>query len=121
MNVTQRDREDHREGQRDGDAPEDGELTGAVDAGRLEQLDRELEEELPEDEHRGCADGERQDHPEIGVTEAVVPDQQHVERDHQQLERDGLHEQHGREGDAAAAVVQDGQRVAGQQRRRTGC
>ena len=111
----QGDREDDREGQRDGDAPQDGELAGAVDAGRLEQLDGQLEEELAEDEHRGCADGERQDHPQVGVTEAVVPDQQHVQRDHQQLERDGLHEQHGGEGGAAAPVVQNRQRVAGQQ------
>ena len=53
MNVSRVDREDRRTGQRDGDPPQDRELTGAVDAGRLEQLDGQLQEELAEDEHRG--------------------------------------------------------------------
>ena len=74
----------------------------------------QLQEVLPEDEHRGRVDRERQDHPEVGVGQAVVADDQHVERDHQQLERHHLHQQHGREHRAAAAEVQHRQGVAGE-------
>ena len=94
---------------------QDHQLAGAVDAGGVEQLAGKLQEELTEDEHGGWADGERQDHPEIGVAQPVVADEQHVQRDHQQLERDRLHEQHAGERGAPAAVMEHGHGVAGEQ------
>ncbi len=94
--------------------PQGPQLAGAVDAGGVEQLGRQLQEVLPEDEHRGGVDRERQDHPEVVVAEPVVAGDEHVQRDHQQLERHHQHQEHGGEQHAAAAEVQHGQGVAGE-------
>ncbi len=100
--------------QRQRDRPQDAELGGAVDLGGREQVVGQAEEELPEDEDRGGVDQVGRDHAEVGVGEAVVAHDHHVERDDEQLERHDLHQQHGREQRAAAAEVQPGQRVAGE-------
>jgi len=90
-------------------------LPGAIEAGGAEQVLRKLEEELPEDEDRRRVDGERQDHPDVGVRQAVHPHDHDVNRDDQQLERHDLDEQHHREEGASAAEAQPGQRIAGEQ------
>ena len=65
--------------QRQRDRPQDAELAGAVEPGRGEQLLGQLQEELPEDEHRGGVDRERQDHPEVGVGQPVGAHDHHVD------------------------------------------
>ena len=63
---------------------EDPQLAGAVDAGRLEQLVRDGQHELPHQEHAERRGQERQDQPGVGVDQAEVADQheQRHERDH---------------------------------------
>ena len=107
--------EHRRPDERQRDRPQDAQLAGSVDAGRGEEVLGELQEELPEDEDRGGVDGEGRDHAEVGVGQPVAAHDHHVERDHQQLEGDDLHQQHRREQRSAASEVQAGQRVARQQ------
>src|SRR5665647_1729206 len=107
-------REQRGADQREPDRPEDSQLAGTVDAGRREEILRKREEELPEDEHRGGVDGERQDHAHVGVGEPIVAHDHHVERDDQELEGNDLHEQHEPKEAAPPAEVQTGEGVAGQ-------
>ena len=90
------------------------ELAGAVDPGRLEQLLGQLQEVLPEDDHRRRVDEERQDHPEVAVGQAEVAGDHDVQRDHQELERHHLHQQREGEDDPRPRQCRIGERVAGQ-------
>ncbi|MBG9885573.1 hypothetical protein ABE10_03010, partial [Bacillus toyonensis] len=101
--------------QGDGDGDQDAELARAVDPRRVEHVPGDLQEVLPEDEDGDGVDGERQYHPEEVVSQAEVAYDHDVERDHEQLERDGLDQEHQCEDDAAPAERQHGQRIADQQ------
>src|SRR5699024_5255065 len=110
----ERDQGDRGDGglhQRNRDREEEPQLGGDIDPGGFEQQLGQRQEELPKDEHGGGVDQERQDHAQVGVAEPVYPGDLHVERDHQQLERDRLNTEHDREQHAAASPLQARQRV----------
>ncbi len=104
-------RRQHRRRDRHDDRPEDPELVGAVDPGRLEQLVRDAQHELAHQEHAEGPGEERQDQARIGVHEPEVAHQDEV-RD----ERDpGRHHERGEDeahDHPLAAPAQLGERVA---------